>query len=305
MPSRRTILAGAVAVAGFTTLPALAAGAKRLRVRTRDGVDLYAIVQGAGPDVALVHGWPLNADAWDYQAERLAAAGFRVISYDRRGFGRSGKPAGGYDFDTFSDDLDAVLTAADARTPVLFGYSMGGGEVVRYVTRHGAARKVRGLGVIAGAATLLQKTADNPDGADASVFEGIKAGVAADRAAFLPGFLRDIYYDAGRAGTTTVTAQIMDWSVAMAMQASVPATVACVDAFARTDFRAELPKVTQPTLIVHGTADIPVPIDLSARYMKRVMPRAELVEYAGGSHGIAVTERDRLTADMLRWLKAL
>jgi len=304
MPSRRTVLAGTAAAAGLAALPARAAP-KELWTRARDGTRLYAKVQGQGPDVVLLHGWPLNADAWDFHADRLAAEGFRVISPDRRGFGRSARPADGYDFDTFADDLDAVLVEVGAREPLVVGYSMGGGEAVRYVTRHGATRKVRGVGVIAGAATLLLKASDNPGGADASVFQAIKDGLTQDRPGFLKGFLSDVYYDVARGGTNPVTPQVLDWTLGLAMQGGLAPTLACVDAFARTDFRAELPTIRQPTLIVHGTADIPVPIDISARLMRRTMPNARLIEYANGSHGIAVTERARLAKDLAAWAKTV
>jgi non-heme chloroperoxidase len=306
LTSRRTFLAGsaAIAVAASLARPAFA----RIRgahVRTRDGADIYVKDWGDGPAVVLSHGWPLDSDSWDFHATKLVQAGHRVISYDRRGFGRSSQPANGYTFDTFADDLEAVLAAAGVRDATLVGFSMGGGEVVRYVTRHnGKSKRIRKLAIVSGAATLLLKKADNPNGIDASAFAGIKDGILADRAAFFPSFLRDVFDDAAHAKTHPVTPETLNWSVEMAMQAGLLPTLACVDAFSAEDFRPELPSIAIPTLLLHGTADIPVPIDISARYAAKVVKGAKLVEYEGGSHGLLVTERDRIAGDLLGFVRA-
>ena len=304
MTSRRVFLAGAAA-AGVASLaqPAFAK-IQGSCIRTKDGTDIYVKDWGSGPAVVLSHGWPFNADSWDFHATKLVEAGYRVISFDRRGFGRSSQPGSGYDFNTFADDLDLVLRSADVREATLVGFSMGGGEVVRYVTRHnGKSKRVKKLVIVGGAATLLLRTPDNPRGMDAAAFEGIKDGVAADRAGFFSTFLRDVFYDAANARTHKVTPEILAWSVDMAMEAGLLPTLACVDAFAKEDFRPELPSIPVPTLLIHGTADIPVPIDISARYAAKAIKGAKLIEYEGASHGILVTERDRVTKDLLAFLK--
>ena len=258
---------------------------------------------GAPADpVILTHAWPLSADIWDAQAAALASAGYRAIAYDRRGFGRSGKPASGYDFDTFADDLAAVIGELGLRDAALIGYSMGGGEVVRYFSRHGGRGIVK-AGFVGAAASYLLKTADNPDGIDAAVFAGIKEGVRKDRPNYLAGLLKDVFFDAGRAATHPPTPQVLRRWLDVALQASLEATVACVDAFNATDFRGELAAVNVPALVIHGTADIPVPIALGRATAKGIKG-AKLIEYDGVSHGLVVTERDRVTRDLLAFLAA-
>src|SRR6185436_2782616 len=178
--------------------------------------------------------WPLNADIWDYQSAELSKAGYRVISYDRRGFGRSGKPETGYSFDTFADDLAAVIEQTGVRDATIAGYSMGGGEVVRYLTRHNSRNVVKAA-LVGAAAYYLLKTENNPLGADASVFDGMKQSVQTDRKSFLTGLLRDVFFDVKRLSTVPVTQEVLDGALAMAMQASPAATLGCIDAFSRTD----------------------------------------------------------------------
>jgi non-heme chloroperoxidase len=304
MMSRRTFTAAAAASGAAALAPAALARIKGAHVRTKDGTDLFVKDWGAGPAVVLSHGWPFNADSWDFHASKLVAAGYRVVSFDRRGAGRSSQPGHGYDFDTFADDLDGVLKATDVWNATLVGFSMGGGEVVRYVTRHNAkSKRVKKIVLIGGVTGLLMKQADNPDGIDASVFEGMKAGILADRATFFPGFLRDAFYDAANAKTNPVTPEIVNWSADMAMQAGLLPTIATIDAVSREDFRAELSSIPLPTLLIHGTADGPVPIGITARPAAKAIKGAKLIEYEGVSHGILVTERDRVTADLLAFLK--
>ncbi|HEV7692242.1 MAG TPA: alpha/beta hydrolase [Hyphomonadaceae bacterium] len=299
MTTRRIFLAGAAAIGAASLAQPAFAQIHRARIqgsciRTKDGTDIYVKDWGSGPAVVLSHGWPFHADSWDFHAAKLVEAGYRVVSFDRRGFGRSSQPGWGYDFNTFADDLDLVMRSADVWNATLVGFSMGGGEVVRYVTRHNAkSKRVKKLVIIGGAATLLLKTPDNPNGMDASAFQSIKDGVAADRPGFFSTFLRDVFYDAANAKTHKVTPEIIDWSVDMAMEAGLLPTLACVDAFSKEDFRPELSSISIPTLLIHGTADIPVPIDISARYAAKAIKDAKLIEYEGASHGILVTERTR------------
>ena len=298
MTTRRTFVAGSLAAAAALAMPTSArAEARSARIKTRDSTELHVKEWGtSGRTVIFTHAWPLSADIWDYQATALAEAGYRVLAYDRRGFGRSSQPAAGYDFDTLSDDLAAVIAETGARDLTLVGYSMGGGEVVRYFSRHGG-KQVAKAALVGAAASYLLKTDVNPDGLDRAVFDGIKQGVLGDRRAYLTGLLSDVFFDAKRPATNPVTPATIDWALGIAMQASLEATVACVDSFSLTDFRPELGSVTVPTLVLHGTADIPVPIAL-ARATARGIRQSTMIEYADVSHGLVVTERDRVTRDL-------
>jgi non-heme chloroperoxidase len=302
MTTRRSFLhlsLGALAASSTAvTLPHAAQGQSRaFRITTRDGIGLFVKdTGGSGRAVVMTHAWPLNADVWDYQAARLSSAGFRVVTYDRRGFGRSDQPAGGYNFDTFADDLAAVIEQTGVRDATLVGYSMGGGEVVRYFSRHDGRNVVK-AGLVGAAAHYLLKTEDNPIGIDGAIFEGIKQGVQGDRKTYFGNLLRDVFLDAKRPATHAVTPEMVEAMLAMAMQASAAATVACVDAFARTDFRPELAAVKVPTLVLHGTADIPVPFAIGKATAEGIA-QARLIEYPGASHGIVLTERDQVARDL-------
>lgn len=298
MTTRRTFVAGSLAAAAALALPTSArAETRSARIRTKDSTELHVKEWGTGGStVIFTHAWPLSADIWNYQAAALAEAGYRVLAYDRRGFGRSSRPASGYDFDTLSDDLAAVIAETGARDITLVGYSMGGGEVVRYFSRHGG-KQVAKAALVGAAASYLLKTDANPDGLDRAVFEGIKQGVLGDRKSYLTGLLSDVFFDAKRPATNPVTPATIDWALGITMQAGVEATVACVDSFSLTDFRPELASVTVPTLLLHGTADIPVPIAL-ARITARGIRQSTMIEYADVSHGLVVTERDRVARDL-------
>jgi non-heme chloroperoxidase len=303
MTNRRTFIAAAAVTSIVAALPGAARGknARSARVRVQDGTSVYIKDWGgSGRPVILTHAWPLSADVWDGPAAALSEAGYRVVAYDRRGFGRSDKPAAGYDFDTFSDDLAAVIRELKLREAALIGYSMGGGEVVRYFSRHEGAGVIK-AGFVGAAASYLLKTADNPDGIDAAVFEGIKEGVRKDRAGYLAGLLKDVFFDAGRPASVPVTTAMLERWLKVALQADLQATVRCVDAFNATDFRPELAALKVPTLVLHGDADIPVPIALG-RATARGIPGARLIEYAGVSHGLVVTEVKRVTHDLLEFL---
>ena len=302
MITRRTFAAGSLATAAALALPLSArAESRSARIKTKDSTELHVQEWGSGPRaIIFTHAWPLSSEIWTFQAAALAQAGPRVIAYDRRGFGRSGQPQAGYDFDTLADDLATVIAETGARDITLVGYSMGGGEIVRYFSRHGGKHVVK-AGLVGAAASYLLKTEDNPDGLGRAVFEGIKQGVLSDRRAYLTGLLGDVFFDAKRPATNPVTPETIDWSVGIAMQAGVPATVACVDSFSLTDFRPELGAVSVPTLLLHGTADIPVPIAL-ARLTARGIPQSTMIEYADVSHGLVVTERERVTRDLLNFI---
>ncbi|USI72174.1 alpha/beta fold hydrolase [Sphingomonas morindae] len=269
------------------------------RITVEDGVSLYYKDWGTGRPVILIHGWPLQADSWDDIGHALVEAGHRVIAYDRRGFGRSDQPWDGYDYDRLADDLAAVIEATGVEDAALVGFSMGGGEVVRYMSRHGGARVSR-VALIASVVPGLLKSASNPDGADAALFEGIKAGLLKDRPKFLADFFPG-FYGAGLL-SSPVSKEVIAWSVAMAMQAGLRPTLACVDAWGRTDFAPDLAAVTVPTLIVHGTADETVPIDITARRVARILPHAQLVEVEGGPHGLPATHKEAIAQDLIAFL---
>ena len=269
-------------------------------VTTKDDTRLYVKDWGAGPPVVLIHGWPLTADSWDDHGLALAEAGYRVIAYDRRGFGRSDQPFGGYDYDTLADDLADVMDATGVTDgATLIGFSMGGGEVARYLSRHG--RGVAKAGLIASVVPYLLQDDSNPDGVPESAIEQMKDGLRKDRPNFLATFAEQ-FYGVGYI-TSPVSQEVLDDFVRQALMAGLPGTLACVDSFARTDFRPDLAAFTMPTLIVHGTADKTVPIDASARAAAAAIPHAQLIEYSGAPHALTVTEKDRLTEDLLAFLR--
>ena len=265
-------------------------------IETDDGTAIYLKEWGDGPAVVLIHGWPLSADSWDDQAMAIADHGYRVIAYDRRGFGRSDQPWEGYDYDTLADDLAAVIEACDAENPALVGFSMGGGEVARYLTRHGGARKVA---LISSVVPFLLQTNDH-QGAPQAVFDEIVEGLNKDRADFLKGFFKD-FYGVGMLSSPVSDAQL-DWSLMIALQAGLKGSIDCVRAFSATDFRPDLPSFTMPTLIIHGTADKTVPIDLTARAAAAAIPHAQLIEYDGAPHGLLATHKDSVTRDLIAFL---
>ena len=270
-------------------------------IKTRDGTDIYVKTWGTGRPVILIHGWPLTADSWDPQAMALAKAGFRAIAYDRRGFGRSGQPWTGYDYDTLSDDLADVMkeTGADGDAAIV-GFSMGGGEVARYMSRHGG-KGVVAAGLISSVVPYMLKTDDNPDGVPQETFDQIADGIRKDRPHFYRHTFVPQFYGAGYI-SSPVSDEMIDYSVALAMMGGLWPTLACAEAFSQTDFRPDLPAFRVPTLIVHGTGDKTVPIDASGRAAAAGIASSQLVEYDGAPHGLNVTESDRLTDDLLTFL---
>ncbi|SKA12459.1 alpha/beta fold hydrolase [Consotaella salsifontis] len=268
-------------------------------IKAADDVALHVKDSGRGKPVVLVHGWPLPGDMFEYQTLALLEAGYRVITYDRRGFGQSGHPASGYDYDTFADDLAAVLDGCDVRNATLVGFSMGGGEVARYLSRHGADRVAKAV-LISSVVPYMLKDATNPDGVDGSVFEDMKDEIRKDRFDFLGTFAKQ-FYGVGLV-SSPVSEKLLDWSFILAIMASPLATIRCVDAFAKTDFRPDLSAFTVPTLIIHGTADKTVPIAVAGRAAKAGMPNATLLEYDGEPHGLFATAPQRLNEDLIRFI---
>ena len=269
-------------------------------ITTSDNTKLYVKDWGTGRPVILMHGWPLSADSWDDTAIALVDAGFRAIAYDRRGFGRSEQPWGGYDYDTLADDLADVMKATDSLSATLVGFSMGGGEVARYLSRH-EGKNIKQAALIASVVPYLLKTADNPSGVDPAIFAQMTQAMTQDRAAFFTGFFKDFF--GGSAASRPVSDEVLRWAWTVSMQASLKATLACAEAFATTDFRPDLAHFTVPTLIIHGTGDRTVPIEPTARAAARALPHATLIEYEGAPHGLFATHKDQLTRDLIAFLK--
>ncbi len=270
-------------------------------IKAQDGTELYYYDWGTGAPVVLIHGWPLTSASWEGQARVLAENGFRVIAYDRRGFGRSDWPFTGYNYDTLATDLGAVLDTLNLQGATLVGFSMGGGEVARYLARYGSARVAKAV-FLSAVTPYLMKTDDNPEGVDKKVFEGILENLVKDRPAFLQQFAQMFY---GRTLVNhTVSEPFLEFTQAMALTGSPKATIDLVHAWSGTDFRDDLAKIAVRTLVIHGTGDATVPIDASGRRTAKLVPHAELLEYEGAPHGLNATHADKLNADLLSFLRS-
>jgi non-heme chloroperoxidase len=262
-------------------------------------INLYYEDHGTGQPVVLIHGWPLNGASWEKQTAALLAAGHRVVTYDRRGFGRSDQPADGYDYDTFASDLNEVLTTLDLRDAVLVGFSMGSGEVTRYLGTYGSDRIAKAV-VIGVVPPFLLKTDDNPGGVDASVFKGIEEAITADRFAFMTAFLAD-FYNVDVLGGERISEQAVQASWNVAVSASAKGTLDCVQAWL-TDFRADLPRIDVPTLIIHGDADRTLPVEATAIPLAQRITGARLTIVPGGPHGLIWTHADEVNTALLAFL---
>lgn len=268
-------------------------------IEAKDGTQLHVKDIGQGQPVVLIHGWPLTGDMFEYQTVALLEAGYRVITYDRRGFGQSGHPADGYDYDIFADDLAAVLEAQKIEKAHLVGFSMGGGEIARYLSRHGPSRVLKVV-LVSSVVPYLLKDDSNPDGVDYSVFADMKFQVKEDRFAFLQSFAKT-FYGVGLV-SKPVSQGVLDWSFVLGVMASPKATIDCIDAFGRTDFRPDLIAFTIPTLIIHGTSDKTVPIDPAGRAAAQGISGSKLIEYDGEPHGLFATAPERLNRDLIEFL---
>lgn len=266
---------------------------------TEDEVELFYQDWGSGRPVVLIHGWPLNSDMWEKQATFLAEHGLRVIAYDRRGFGRSEQPWGDYDYDTLAADLDALVEGLELEDATLIGFSMGGGEVVRYLSTYGAERVSKAV-LISAVTPYLMKTDDNPDGVDPKIFETNEKQIRDDRPAFLHDFGPKFY---GRSIVNhTVSEPVLEWTQEMALTGSLRATLATANAWSSTDFRKDLEGITVPVLVIHGTSDGTVPIDNSGRRTVKLLPNASLSEFDGEPHGLFLTASDRLNQELLNFI---
>lgn len=273
----------------------------RITVGTENGspIEIHYEDHGSGQPVVLIHGYPLDGNSWERQERALLAAGYRCVSYDRRGFGRSSQPTVGYDYDTFAADLNALLEHLDLTDVILAGFSMGTGEVTRYLGRHGSARvsKAALFGVIP---PFLLKTEDNPEGVPGQVFADIKAAIVKDRYAYFKNFL-DNFYNVDVLAPDRISEQAWQASFTVAVGSSPYATYACVDTWL-TDFRDDLPKIDVPTLVVHGTEDRILPFDATAGRLSELIADVTIVPVEGGPHNVGWTHPDEVNEALLGFL---
>ena len=262
-------------------------------------IELYYEDHGSGSPVVLIHGWPLNGDAWEKQTAALLMAGHRVITYDRRGFGRSSKPTTGYNYDTFAADLDAVLSALALTDVCLIGHSMGTGEITRYIGKYGT-KKLRKAVLIGTLGPYLVKAPDNPEGVDASVFIATKAGIRADRPVAMMDFLKN-FYSVGGADGKLVSERVIEANWIVAVGASPVGALTCVDAWIE-DFRHDIPRNDIPTMIIHGDDDRILPPDATSRRQAKMIKDVKFIEIKGGSHGLPWTHAEEINEELVKFL---
>jgi non-heme chloroperoxidase len=319
--SRRNVVFGGLAVASaLATLPntttAVAAkdaggpsggsttGVRRVStITTKDGTEIYYKDWGKGPSVVFSHGWPLNADAWDDQMMFMAARGFRCIAFDRRGHGRSSQPWERNNYDTFAEDLAALIGMLNLKAVTLVGHSAGAGDIARYIGRHGTAR-VAATVMVSAIPPLMLKTAVNPNGVPIEVFDGIRAGVAGDRSQFYRDLGDGPFYGANRPGSK-VSQGIKDAFWLWSMQVGLKASYDGIKAFSETDFTQDLKRFDVPTLIVHGEDDQNVPIATTALVSSKMIEKATLKVYPGAPHGLTTTHKDKFNNDLLTFIKGV
>ena len=265
---------------------------------TTDGTEIYYKDWGSGRPVLFSHGWPLSADMWDAQMLFLAERGYRAIAFDRRGFGRSAQPWSGYDYDTMADDIAGLIGHLDLTDAVLVGFSMGGGDVTRYIARHGTGRVAK-LVLLSAVTPIFGRTPDH-DGPEPAVFEGIAAGIRADRAQFLADFMTPFF---GINHGTPVSEGVKAQSLQIALAASIKATLDCVTAFSQTDFRPDMARIDVPTLVIHGDDDQIVPFEATGKLAAEMIAGAQLKVYPGAPHATATTHADQVNADLLAFIR--
>jgi len=263
-------------------------------------IEIYYEDQGTGKPVLLIHGWPLSGASWERQTAALLASGHRVITYDRRGFGRSSQPSLGYDYDTLATDTYKLIEALDLHDVTLVGFSMGGGEVARYLGKYAQPGRVSKAVFMASIVPALRKSGDNPDGVDPKVFEGIKQAIEADRFAFLDAFLKN-FYNKKLVGGTDISDEAIHASFNVATASSVYAMLNCVDAWLE-DFREDVAQIKIPTLVIHGDADQILPIDATGKRTAALIPGAEYHVVAGGPHGLNWTHATEVNEVLLKFI---
>jgi non-heme chloroperoxidase len=263
-------------------------------------VKIYYQDCGKGKPVLLIHGWPLSHEMWEYQVEELVNAGYRVITYDRRGFGQSSKPYGNYTYDTLTDDLKSLMDYLDLQDVTLVGFSMGGGEVVRYFSKYGGARVTKVV-LISSVTPYLLRTDDNPEGVDGSVFEGMLAKIKDDRIGFLESFGKTFF--GINLVNKPISESLLEYFRMLGSLASPKATKECAKAFAYTDFRREIESISVPTLIIHGTDDKTVPIKSSSDRTAEMIPGSKYIQYEDAPHGLFYTEKEKLNNDLISFIK--
>lgn len=271
-------------------------------ITTSDGTQIYYKDWGTGTPVVFSHGWPLSADAWESQMLFLAGHGYRCIAHDRRGHGRSSQPWNGNEMDTYADDLAALLNHLDLREAMLVGHSTGGGEVTRYIGRHGTARIARAV-LVGAVPPLMLKTEGNPGGLPLSVFDGLRSGSLADRSQLYKDLASGPFFGFNRPGAK-VSQGMIDSFWMQGMMSGHKNAYDCIKAFSETDFTEDLKKFDVPTLIIHGDDDQIVPIGASAMLSSKLVPNAVLKIYPGGSHSLGDTSKEKLNADLLTFLQS-
>jgi non-heme chloroperoxidase len=273
-------------------------------IRTKPGtsggsVNIFYEDYGAGKPVVFIHGWPLNHEMWEYQLAELPQNNLRCIAYDRRGFGKSDRPWGKYDYDTLADDLKAVLDELDLKEVTLVGFSMGGGEVARYIGRHGTSRIAKVV-FISAITPYMLKADDNPEGVDKKHFDEMVESITKDRPAFLAKFGRLFYGVKGE--HQPVSQSLLDWNQMLCLMGSFKATTECVRSFSETDFRNDLAKINVPALIIHGDADTTVPIAISGNKTANLIPGSKYLVYKNAPHGLFITAKDKLNKDLIDFI---
>jgi len=315
-PSRREVLAAGIFVAAGGGLSAASADTANRQpasssefkgnrtvnmITSKDGTQIYYKDWGRGPVVTFSHGWPLNADAWDGQMQFLAQRGFRVIAHDRRGHGRSEQASSNNDMNGYADDLAAVIETLDLKNVTLVGHSTGGGEVVRYIARHGSKRVAKAV-LIGAVPPIMLKTAANPEGIAIEVFDGLRASVAKDRSQFYHEFAIP-FFGANREGAQ-VSQGTLDQFWLWSMQAGLKNSYECIKAFSETDFTEDLKKIDVPTLLMHGEDDQIVPVHDSAKKAEKILKNVKAIYYPGAPHGLTVTHQEQINADLLAFLRS-
>lgn len=262
-------------------------------------VQIYYEDYGKGKNVVFIHGWPLSGSMWEYQITQLPQQGMRCITYDRRGFGKSDRPADGYDYNTLAGDLKSLLHELDLNDVTLVGFSMGGGEIAKYFSLYGGKR-VSKVVLISAVVPYMLKTEDNPDGVPQEEFDKMTKGMIEDRPGFMEGFNKDFF------GVSLVNHPVTDAfltnSLLKCMDANVIATLQCAKAFSSTDFRQDVPTINVPALIIHGDADKTVPIKPTGQESAKLLPGAKFIVYEGAPHGLWYTDKDRLNQDLIDFI---